>query len=245
MPPVIASAPVFIETPASAMPSIGREIAIVDGRKFLIERPTETDPLLNDPVILQANVADDYMPYWADIWPAARMLAKAILREPWEKFKQRNEGAIEVLELGCGLGLGGLAALAKGFRVIFSDYDLTALRFAATNAKLNCFSDYRTLPLDWRFPPPGLQVALIIAADVIYEMRNIEPLVALLKQALLPGGLCLLTDPDRTPAPQLRETLTTEGFSYTAQFIRSGEPGGTRTKGTLYRITKPVQVGLS
>lgn len=221
-----------METPTSAIPHVGRENVLVEGQSFLIERPTDSDKLLDDPAILEANVKDDYMPYWADIWPAARMMAKAILREPWENFSL----PLEALELGCGLGVAGLAALKRGLKVIFSDYDMTALKFAEQNAKLNGFTSYRTLPLDWRCPPEDLKVPIIIAADLTYELRNIDPLLALIKKVLLPGGICLLTDPDRTPAPTLRQRLDQEGFDYTTQFIRAGEPGGQRVKGTLYRI---------
>jgi len=219
----------FMETPACAIPLIGREEVYIDDVTFQIERPTDAEVLLDDPTIRQANVADDYMPYWADIWPAARMMAKVVLREPWP-------GPAEVLELGCGLGLAGLAALHRGMSVIFSDYDITALRFAERNARLNNFGNFRTLPLDWRFPPDDIKVPVILAADLTYELRNIEPLLALIKKMLRPGGVCLLTDPDRSPAPMLRQQLDEGGFAYSTQFVRAGEPGRERLKGTLYRI---------
>ncbi len=181
------------------------------------------------------------MPYWADIWPASRMMAKVVLRE---RFPEMHCPKPVVLELGCGLGLAGIAALKRGFYVIFSDYDLTALKFAARNARLNGFSDFQTLPLDWRCPPQNLRVSLLLAADLTYEMRNIDPLLALIPQLLEPGGLCLLTDPDRTPAPHLRRRLQEEKLPYTSEFIRAGEPGGNRVKGTLYRIRLPEKVNL-
>jgi predicted nicotinamide N-methyase len=228
--------PVFMETPASAIPKIGRETVYVEGRSIMIERPIDADRLLDDPMIREANIRDDYMPYWADIWPASRMMAKAILRERWAEFPLRGADKIEALEIGCGLGVAGIAALMQGLRVTFSDYDVTALRFAARNARLNGFTDFRTLPLDWRFPPEDQKFAVIIAADLTYELRNIDPLLALVKKLLLPGGICLLTDPDRTHAPKLRERLAEENLVVATEFIRAGEPGGYRTKGTLYRI---------
>src|SRR5262249_36892631 len=154
------------------------------------------DRLLDDPAVLAANIKDDYMPYWADIWPASRMMAKALLREPIERFQRRNDGPIVALELGCGLGLAGIAALKRGMYVIFSDYDLTALQFAERNARLNGYSNFQLLPLDWRAPPDRACVPLIIAADLTYELRNIDPLIALIKKLLLPEGVCFLTDPD-------------------------------------------------
>lgn len=236
--PVVPTGPVFVETPASAIPHIGRETVIIENHTFLIERPVDTDRILDDPVVREANVRDDYMPYWCDIWPAARMMAKAILRESSYPVAAHGHavGRLEAIELGCGLGLAGLAALSRGIRVTFTDYDLTALRFAERNARLNGFTDFETMPMDWRFPPEGLRTPLLIAADLTYELRNIDPLIAVIKALLAPGGVCLLTDPDRSPAPRLRQRLEEEKLLFTAEFIRAGEPGGYRTKGTLYRI---------
>jgi predicted nicotinamide N-methyase len=218
------------ETPLDALGAVAREPVIVEGRTFLIDRPGESDRALNHPAVRSAFAADEFLPYWADLWPASRMLAKVILREPWQP-------GTEVLEVGCGLGLPGIAALSCGLRVTFSDYDATALRFAAANARLNGYDDFRTFQFDWRRPPDDLRAPVVLASDLIYELRNVEPLVALLKKILLPGGLCLMTDQDRVPSHVLRDEMTARGLAYTTQVVRAGEPGGRRLKGTLYRIT--------
>jgi predicted nicotinamide N-methyase len=212
-------------------PSV-RDTVIVDGRTFLIERPSESDRLLDDPAVHAAFERDEYMPYWADLWPAARMLAKVILHESWTP-------GTEALEVGCGLGLPGIVALAMGLKVTFSDYDTCALHFAASNARLNGLDGFRTMQLDWRAPPDDLRVPVLLASDLVYELRNVPPLIAFIKKVLLPGGVCLLTDQDRIPSHALREALDTERLPYTMQLVRSGEPGGRRLKGTLYRIHLP------
>ncbi|HEV3255901.1 MAG TPA: hypothetical protein VG013_03400, partial [Gemmataceae bacterium] len=130
----------------------------------------------------------------------------------------------------------GIVALSKGLRVTFSDYDATALRFAADNARLNGFHDFRVLQMDWRNPPTNLSVPVLLASDLIYEQRNVEPVVALIKRVLAPDGLGLLTDQDRIPSAALRENLSAQGLEFTTQTARAGEPGGRRVKGTLYRI---------
>jgi predicted nicotinamide N-methyase len=219
------------QTPWEALGPIVRENVLVEGHPFVIARPDESDRLLEHPAVRSAFAADEYLPYWADLWPAARMLAKAVWREPWPP-------GLEALEVGCGLGLPGIAALARGLRVTFSDYDATALRFAADNARANGFEDFRLLPLDWRCPPEGLRVPVVLASDVVYELRNVEPLVELLRRVLLPGGLCLLTDQDRVPSYTFREGLTRAGLDFTSQQMKAGEPGGRRVKGTLYRIMR-------
>jgi len=221
------------ETPLEALGEVIRETVYIEDKTFLIEHPKESDKLLDHPAILSAFSADEYMPYWADLWPAARMLAKAILKEPWPR---PQTGPLHALEIGCGLGLPGVAALSVGLRVTFSDYDATAVRFAADNARLNGFTDFDTLQLDWRYPPADRKFPVLLAADLIYEMRNVEPLVLLIKRLLAPDGICLLTDQDRVPSHVLRETLTQQGLPFTTRMVRAGEPGGRRIKGTLYRI---------
>jgi predicted nicotinamide N-methyase len=206
-----------------------REKVVVEGREFFVSRPSQSDRLLDLPAVHEAFKQDEYMPYWADLWPAARMLAKTILRENWSP-------GLETLEIGCGLGLPGIVALAAGLKVTFSDYDPCALRFAADNARLNGFDDFRTMLLDWRHPPADLRAPILLAADLVYEVRNVEPLVRFIKQVLAPGGLCLLTDQDRVPAQAFRDALAAEALPYTTRVVRAGEPGGRRLKGTLYRI---------
>lgn len=226
LPPLL---PMLTETPWNAIGPVMKEKVIVAGRAFIIHRPERSDHLLDEPLVRSFFAADEYLPYWTDLWPAARMLAKVVMREQWTQ-------GMQALEVGCGLGLPGIAALSQGVRVTFSDCDATALRFAADNARANHFQDFRLLQLDWRCPPEGLAFPVILASDLAYELRNVTPLAALIKKTLAPGGICLLTDPDRPLAPRLREELTYEGLTFTTRQIRAGEPGGRRAKGTIYRI---------
>lgn len=225
----------FIETPLDILGPLTEERVQIADRLFRIRRPERSDHLLNDPSVQTTFAADEYLPYWTDLWPAARMLAKAVLRECWPP-------GLAVLEIGCGLGLPGLAALAAGMRVTFSDLDATALWFAAENARLNGFGAFEVLPLDWRTPPPGMQFPVVLASDLVYELRNINPLVALIQKVVAPGGVCLLTDQDRLPSYNLREALDGEGMPYTTRIVRAGAPGGRRVRGTLYRI-RPKESG--
>src|SRR5437660_11567270 len=98
------------ETPLDALGDSIREQVVVDDTTFIIERPGESDKLLDHPFVTAAFARDEYLPYWADLWPAARMLAKVIVRESWTP-------GIEALEVGCGLGLPGVAALSMGLKV--------------------------------------------------------------------------------------------------------------------------------
>lgn len=234
-----ASQPISPPPAERILPSLGplqREKVFIEDQVFLIDRPTETNTLLDHPAVRSAMDADECVPYWADIWPASRMLAKVV----WRDLKPGGTA----LELGCGLGLPGLAALARGWRVIFSDYDATALHFAAHNARVNGLDNFETRQLDWRFPPADLQVPLLLGADLIYELRNIEPLVGTIRGLLSAEGECWLTDQDRVPRVVWRETLLAAGLEFTTQLVRAGEPGGRRYKGTLYRIRHQRPPGI-
>jgi predicted nicotinamide N-methyase len=190
------------------------------------------DVLFDHPAVRSAYAADEYIPYWSELWPASRMLAKAVLREPWPA------GQTECLEMGCGLGLGGIAALARGLTVTFSDLDEAATKFAAANARLNGFTNFRTAAIDLRSPPPGLAVPILIGADLLYEPRMVDPLVEFIDAVLDPDGVCLLTDPDRISARPFKSAVERADLKLETSLIRAGEPGGERHKGTLYRITR-------
>ena len=226
------AAPAFPTTPLAALgPTLTEEIPLGE-RTFRIERPDESDKLLAHPGVRNAIAGEVYVPYWTDLWPAARMLAKWILRQHWPT-------GLTALEVGCGLGLPGLAALSMGVEVTFSDYDSTALHFVRRNALINGLPEPKTLQLDWRFPPDGVQFPVLLLADLIYEQRHVAPLIRLIRRMLAPTGVCLLTDQDRVPSSLLRRQLADAGLPFTTRMLRAGEPGGTRYKGTLYRITQP------
>jgi predicted nicotinamide N-methyase len=228
--------PRFHATPQETVAETIREAVFIDDYTFRIERPTDSDRLLDHPWVRSAYAADEYIPYWPTLWPAARMLAKVVVREPWEDYPK----PVRVLEIGCGLGLAGVACLSCGLQVTFTDIDETALAFAAANARLNGFTGFRTRLLDLRDPPEDERYPIVIGSDLMYEERLVAPLVGLLQAVLAPGGVCLIADPDRLAARVFRWKLEEAGYDVTVEFIRAGEPGGERMKGTLYRI-RPIR----
>ena len=226
--------PRYHATPAEAVAETVLETVFIDDYRFRIKRPAQSDALFDHPWTLSAYAADEFIPYWATLWPAAHMIAKAVVREEWPD----STAPLEVLEVGCGLGLGGIACLARGLDVTFSNVDETALTFAAANARLNSFSAFHTMPLDIRCPPDDRTYPVVIGSDLMYEERLVNPLVGLLHAILRTGGVCLIADPDRLAARVFRWKLEEAGFSVATAIIRAGEPGGERTKGTLYRIRR-------
>jgi predicted nicotinamide N-methyase len=224
--------PRFHRTPPEIVADRVRETVPLDGHTFILDCPADPDAILKHPAVDEMYAADEYRPYWVRLWPAARMLAAAVLREPWAAAGE----PLDVLEIGCGLGLAGIAALARGLRVTFSDVDETALTFATANARFNGFTDFRTLPLDLRSPPAGLKFPVVLGSDLIYQDRLVTPLVGLLRAVLAPGGVCLVTDPDRPDRRRFEWKLTEAGYAVTTDPGSITVPGGDAGRGTLYRI---------
>lgn len=209
-----------------------QEIA-VGKRRFQMLRPTQPHRLLDDPAIIRAFEQDEYLPYWAELWPSSLFLGEVLLAEPGVLSGE------QALELGCGLGLAGIVALSRGLRVTFSDYDATALHFAAQNARLNGFQNFDLLRFDWRHPP-SLRFPLIFGADLLYEERNVDPVLNTICNMLLDNGLCLLVDPDRRPAERCRAALDGrrgQGLVWSAKTLRR-TLGQCASEATLYRIRK-------
>ena len=180
------------------------EFRVLD-RSFRLMVPFRPDSLLDSPEVLSANVRDDYMPYWAYLWPAALQIAESMLQNPWPRETR-------VLELGCGLGLVGIAALAAGCQVSLTDYDVNAITTARMNAALNGFPDADAFVLDWR-SPPALTYSVIIGCDVTYESRNHAPILDLIDRMLEPDGFCWIADGGRNAAPAFVDLARIRGYS--------------------------------
>lgn len=185
-------------------------------------------PRAADELIDEAEFdADERLPYWADLWPSARALARHLLDSLDAPGEDRRlpvsaaDGSAgttlppgRALELGAGVALPSLALHSRGVEVIATDYYDEALRFARANAVRNRLPPLPTAPLDWRAPSPGLgRFELVIAADVLYERRNAEALAELLPRLLAPGGEVRLADPGRVYLGVFLERMGAAGWS--------------------------------
>jgi predicted nicotinamide N-methyase len=204
----------------------------ISGRDLRLLRPADPDRLLNDPSVLDLNRRDDYMPYWAYLWPGAYLLAEAVGSRSWDS----DAGA---LEIGCGLGLAGLSALLAGLgRVDFTDYDEAPLRFVEQSAAANQIDPSRisTRRLDWRAIPEGEQHDLILGADVLYERRLVPLVTNLLHTVLAPGGLALVAGPYRVATEDFAPCLKAHSLRCEIQPVTATDLAGRPIRGTLHRI---------
>lgn len=156
----------------------------VGGRTLRLLRPPQADELIDE----AAFDEDEFLPYWAELWPSGLALADAVAR-----LELRG---LRVVELGAGLGLPSLVAALCGAEVLASDWAAEAVELLELNAERNGMS-LRAARVRWDAPEPLLAEApwgLVLGADLLYERRNADVLLELLPRL---GPDVLLADPSR------------------------------------------------
>jgi len=182
-------------------PDLIEEIVPLAGRDLSILRPRDAAELIDEQAFEER---DEFIPYWADLWPSAILLARTLAGRALRGAK--------VLELGCGLGLPSLAAAIAGGRVLATDWAPEALMAVERNAARNELA-VKTLTADWRDAETLLAHGpfdLVIAADVLYERRNVSPLTDLLVAL---DTEAWIADPGRPPAAELVSGLELTGWT--------------------------------
>lgn len=187
------------------------DVLDLDGLRLSILRPRESEALLSE----EAFEHEEFLPYWAELWPSGVALARAVRARPLD--------GLRVLELGCGLGLPSIVAALGGARVLATDWAAEALEVAAANAERNG-AELETALVSWAEPARllgGGAWDLVLGADVLYERRNVDELLALLPRL---GAEILLAEPGRPPAARFFEEIALEVESLDDRIYRLTAP---------------------
>lgn len=173
-----------------------------------ISMPVDFDQLLDrakgDP--------EQNLPYWAEIWPSGIALGAYIFQHP------ESVRGIRAVELGCGLGVTAIAAMRRGAMLTVTDYATEALALCAANCVANHVAIPTQLQMNWRNPGDDFLalieagVHLLLAADVLYEERDVMPLVELVEASLPTDGELWLAEPGRRPAASFMKEITARGW---------------------------------
>ena len=172
------------------MDDLVEHVVALAGRDLRLLAPRDSDALLDE----EAFEHEEFLPYWAELWPSAIALARVLARRPLTGRR--------VLELGCGLGLPAIAAALAGGAGARDGLVARRRRHGGRNAARNDVAldtavvrAGATAPA--RLGPPW---PLVLASDVLYEPRNVDALLALLPAVTAASGEVWLADPGRRPA---------------------------------------------
>ena len=201
----------------------------VGGQPYELAALRDAADLLDQPDYAERFVHEDVAPYGMELWPAATMLAEHLLEQP------PGAGRLAV-ELGCGLGLVSLVAAAHGWRVEATDYEETALRFARYNAERNGVPLAGVAHLDWRNPPRDRRFDLVLAADVLYQLVDHEPVLASIDALLAPAGVALIADPCRGVADRFAALAAEHGYDVTQTKRHAPGPGQRQVQGRIFQL---------
>lgn len=197
----------------------------------------------NDPAAAAARATIEtgaHLPYWALLWPSGLALAEALLAEP-ATIQQRR-----CLELGCGLGVTAAVALGLGADLTVSDLFPDALLFAEYNALRMGGQTPHPLLLNWRTPAGRERLLaaapfdMLLAADVLYEQEDLEPLLTLAPELLRPGAPFWLAEPGRKVSRAFVEQALARGWTDNPSVTeRAWPPDGDITRVTVHRFRLP------
>jgi predicted nicotinamide N-methyase len=193
----------------------------VGGRTVEIVHPPDAEELIEE----EAFEREEFLPYWAELWPSAVALARAVAA--------RDVRGLAVVELGCGLALPSVAAALGGARVLATDWSPDALAYADRNAAANA-AELETARVAWAEPDELVRRGpfdLVLAADVLYERRNTEQLLALLPRL---AAEVLLADPGR---PALPAFLDGAGLEWAVE----ASPAAELPRGAIHRLQRRVR----
>ena len=155
----------------------------------------------------------DLIPYHGILWPSSLALADHLA----SRFP--TMAGIDVVELGCGLGLPSIVAARRGARVTATDFHPGNPQFVLRNAEVNGATvEYRRLP--WTSPPEGLTFGVVMGSDLVYQKTSLEALVDCSTRLCAPEGKIILSDPGREFLQLAVSMVEDRGFASAVWIVR-------------------------
>jgi predicted nicotinamide N-methyase len=209
---------------------------LIEGMALRVISVTNFDELYDQLIakgLEHDDVADERIPYWAELWPSAVGLSIHLAKHP-EQIAGKK-----VLEIGCGLGLPACVAAKLGGKVSATDYLQDAVDFAEKNAVANHVNGIQFTTLDWRKPDGIEPWEVLLASDVAYDRSQFEHLLGAFKLLVKPGGLILLSEPNRYIAAPFLAQLRQIGYTV-EQSVYEVSVKGISSKVSVYSLLNTI-----
>ena len=196
----------------------------IGGRDLELLSPANADDLISE----DDYVKDERLPYWADLWPSAQILAREV--------RTMRLAGQRVLELGCGLGIVAAAATLAGAEVTATDYYEDAILFAQLNVAAATGRTIATRMVNWVDMPPDLgKFDVVLASDVLYEHRYAALVAGAIAATLVRGGEAIVADPGRIALEEFLEECRDRGLTSESE-PHAYVDGEIRQTVTLWRL---------
>ena len=211
----------------------------IAGQHIAFELPASQDQLLEVAIESESSGSMDSDPYWGSLWETSPRTAAMILQHQWPL-------RLNALELGCGIGVTGIAALFAGHEVTFSDHASAAVKLAVHNAGLNGFSNATGLVFDWQQSPNSVHYDFVFGSDVLYDAASHQPLLNAMQQMLNDDGIAWIGEAGRANADKFIELAVAQKWkveTLNEQGEHIDEPQHMQFR--LYCLKPPVSIACS
>lgn len=188
------------------------ETIVIDGVDYTIrslqDRQQFHDP---DQAAERMGISSATWALFGNVWPSGLILA--------DIMSSYKVDGLNVLEVGCGLGIASLIVNKRGARHTASDYHPLAGGFLLENSRLNQLSPVHFACCDWAesLPTMGL-FDLIIGSDLLYEPNHPGLLSNFIDLHSSPLVQVIIIDPGRRQQSTFTQKM--EHLGFTSSFDR-------------------------
>ena len=193
---------------------IGRVTIDVEGTAYQIAKVADPDSVFLDSIYDDRQSQDGevaWQPYWAQAWESSVALAREIAatEEPGQRL----------LDLGCGVGVVGAIAAARGIETVLGDIAQPGLLFARLNVWP--WRERATVRrIDWQKDLLEPKFDTIACADIVYDHRDWDDLDRFWRVHLTRTGKVLVAEPSRISGREFREGIVQRGWNLVPAGVR-------------------------
>ena len=156
------------------------------------------------------DVRDERVPYWATLWG---------FRACFGRSAALGSGASHRANPCSNSAVAwALSRLLPASSVRVSPPPITspnALKFTQLNGLQIAGIAPAVTRLDWRTPPQNRRYPTLLGADLVYEPRFFDPLIATFDALLMPEGRILFSEPNRILGKPFFDRLSNAGWAFT------------------------------